>query len=380
MKGALVVLFGATLAWLLAPTVLGGPEPPPLWTEADLPVAAVAPVENGWPEMISPLRDTDPPPRELLDLLAADKEGRPRIERARALRAPLAAALDSEPAREALAAFERAIQKPRFADTCPVPREPQCMVFPLFKAHRAALLASIRKAEAGDWPSSITLLARTLRADIDFAATARSSPTAYLIAVASLREASEVASDLFETYRAERARDQAIPPPGEVAVAALTSLDAALAGFDPSVLDGRRVIIADYLFAHEAVDHITTLESWQLRAIGDEAAPDFGMTVKSRLYGFFSSLLLDRGATQSEINARYRALHDAVAVSAPPPSFPLERDEPFWWLYNLTGKVLLDGRQIDWSEPLSRMSNGRERIEALRPGLRKLAQDLSRAS
>ena len=100
MKGVLVVLFAATLAWLLAPTVLGGPEPPPLWTEADLPIAAVAPAENGWPEMVSPVRSTNPFPREILDLLAADKEGRPRTERARALRAPLAAALDTEPARD----------------------------------------------------------------------------------------------------------------------------------------------------------------------------------------------------------------------------------------------------------------------------------------
>jgi len=378
MKGALVVLFAATLAWLLAPTVLGGPEPPPLWTEADLPIAAVAPAENGWPEMVSPVRSTNPFPREILDLLAADKEGRPRTERARALRAPLAAALDTEPARETLAAFERAIQKPRFADTCPAAVAEPCIVFPLFSAHRTALLASIRKAEGGDWPSSITLLAKTLRADIDFVTTARSSLVAYLIAIASLRDASEVASDLFETYRVERARDPSIPPLGEGAVAALTSLDAALAGFDPSALNGRRGIIADYLFTHKAVDQVTTLESWLLHDTGDAAAPGSGGTVKSRLFRFFASLLLDRGATQSELNARYKALHDAVAASAPPPSFPLERDKPFWWLYNLTGKALLDVRQVDWSEPLGKMSEGSARIEALRPGLRKLSQDLSR--
>jgi hypothetical protein len=378
MKRALVVLFGATLAWLLAPTVLGGPEPPPLWTEADLPIAAVAPAENGWPEMVAPLRDTDPPPRELLDLLAADKEGRPRIERARALRAPLAEALDAEPTREVLAAFERAIQKPRFADTCPAALEQPCIIFPLFKAHRTALLASIRKAEGGDWTASITLLARILRADIDFVTTARSSLVAYLIAISSLRDASEVASDLFETYRAERARDPSIPPLGEGAVAALTSLDAALAGFDPSVLSGRRGIIADYLFVHKAVDQVTTLESWLLNPTSPAAAPGSGVTVKSRLFRFFASLLLDRGATQSEINARYKALHDAIAASSPPPSFPLERDKPFWWLYNLTGKALLDLRQVDLSEPFGRMSESSARIEALRPGLRKLTQDLSR--
>ncbi len=378
VKGTLVVLFGATLAWLLAPTVLGSQEPPPLWTEADLPLAAVAPAENGWPEMTSPVRSPDPLPRELLDLLAADKAGRTRIERARAIRAHLAASLDAEPARETLAAFERALQKPRFADTCAVALEPPCVVFPLFNAHRTALLASIRKAEGGDWPSSITLLAKTLRADIDFVTTARSSPTAYLIAIASLRDASEVASDLFETYRAERARDPSLPPLGEGAVAALTSLDAALAGFDPSALNGRRGLIADYLYAHKAVDQATSIESWQFHATGDAAAPDPGGTVKGRLFHFFASLLLDRGATHSEINARYKALHDAVAASAPPPSYPLERDKPFWWLYNLTGKVLLDARQVDWSGPLGKMVEGSARIEALRPGLRKLSQDLSR--
>lgn len=378
MKGALVVLGAATLAWLLAPTVLGGPEPPPLWTEADLPMATVAPAENGWPEMVSPGLASNHFPKEILDLLGADKEARPRIERARALRAPLAAALDTEASRAVLAAFERAIQKPRFADTCPAALEQPCIVFPLYNAHRTALLASIRKAEGGDWPSSITLLAKTLRADIDFVTTARSSLVAYLIAVASLSSASEVASDLFETYRAERARDPSMPPLGEGAVAALTSLDAALAGFDPSLLDGRRGVIADYVYTHRELDQATAPEKWLLHETGDAGAPGSGRTVKSHVFGFFSSLLLDRGATQTELNARYKALHDAVAASASLPKFPLESEKPFWWLYNLTGKALLDARQVDLSRPFSTLSEGGARIEALRPGLRKLSQELSR--
>lgn len=379
LKIALVALFAlgvAAVAWLLASTVLGSPEPPPLWTEADLP-AAPEPSQNGWHEIVTPSGASVSLPPELVALVRSDNpnESRPLLERARAQEARLTEALNTTPARDALAAFERALTKPRFADACPVDLEQPCRVLPLLGAHRTALLESLRRALAKDWSSSITLLARTLRADIDFATTSRSL-ISHLIALANLGDASALAGSLFEAYRAERARDPSVPELGQDAAAALTSLDADLARLDPSTLDARRAVITDYLIARKAPDLLGTTDLLALRPAGaasGQAEPSQGL-----LSRVFTPLLFDRGATQTEINARFAALRDAVAASAPPPKLPVGRERPFWWLYNFTGKAMLDVLALDWSGPLRDVSAYRARIEALRPGLRKLAQDLSR--
>jgi hypothetical protein len=373
---ALAALAALAVAWLLAPTVLGGPEPPPLWTEADLP-AAPDPPQNGWHEIVTPSRANVSVPPDLVALLRSDNpnETRPLLERARAQETLLGDTLKNKPSQDALAAFERALAKPRFADACPVRIEQPCRVFPLLGVHRTALLESLRRALAKDWPGSVTLLAKTLRADIDFATTSRTL-VSHLIALANLRDASELAGNLFEAYRAERARDPSTPALGEGAVAALTSLDADLARLDPSTLDARRAVIADYLIARKAPDLLGTSDLYALRPVdpaSGQAEPREGL-----LSRIFTPLLFDRGATQAEINARFAALRDAIAASAPPPTFPVGRERPVWWLYNFTGKAMLDALVLDWSGPLRTVAESRARIEALRPGLRKLAQDLSR--
>jgi hypothetical protein len=372
----LAALVVAVVAWLLAPTVLGGPEPPPLWTEADLP-AAPDPLQNGWSEVVAPSRANVSIPPEIVALLRSDNpnETRPLLERARAQEVLLGETLNTKPSRDALAAFERALTKPRFADACPVKLEQPCRVFPLLGAHRTVLLESLRRAMAKDWPGSVTLLAKTLRADIDFATTSRAL-VSHLIALANLRDASELATNLFEAYRAERASDPGAPALGQDAVAALTSLDADLARLDPSSLDARRAVIADYLIARKAPDLLGTTDLYALRPVdpaSGQAEPREGL-----LSRVFTPLLFDRGATQTEINARFAALRDAVAASSPPPTFPIGRERPFWWIYNFTGKAMLDAFALDWSGPLRTVSESRARIEALRPDLRKLAQALSR--
>lgn len=375
LKITVGLLFGATLAWLMAPTVFGAPEPPPLFTEADLPAAPAA-ADNGWSEPALHARAGIDIPSELQALLRPGGEGPSRVERARTLRATIAETLDREPVRERVAAFERAIDKPRFADACPVPLQEPCLVFPLLRAHQAALLDALRKADGASFPDAVTLLAKTLRADLDFATTSRTF-IANMIGLTNLRDASEVAADVFEAYRAERARDPSIPALDPRAVAALSLLDGELARLDPKALDARRGIVAEYLLARKATDYVADPNSWQLRAEATQEGEGQGPTMKDRLFGFLAPLLLDKGATQATINARHTALRDAVATSAPLPTFPAERDKPLWWLYNVTGEVLLDSMRVDLSGPLRTAAESRARIEALRPVLRKLAQDLS---
>ena len=112
-----------------------------LCAEADLP-AAPDPLQNGWSEVVAPSRANVSIPPEIVALLRSDNpnETRPLLERARAQEVLLGETLNTKPSRDALAAFERALTKPRFADACPVKLEQPCRVFPLLGAHRTVLL------------------------------------------------------------------------------------------------------------------------------------------------------------------------------------------------------------------------------------------------
>jgi hypothetical protein len=348
---------GALAAVLALPTVVGlwafvlwataRPLPAPLWTDADLP-APPPREQNGWvalsPSVVGAVPHGDGATAKVLALRAEDPA--PRLARVAAQRPAIDGLLDTPAAREKLAAFEHAVELPRFADACAPAVEADCHLLARYNVERLAMLEALRHGADGRWGQGLTLAARTARADLDLAASTRSL-VSHLLALSLLPQSLDVTVALLGAHKQANAA-----PLDGAAIDALRSLSRSLAAFDPEQLSARRGVIAEYLMMRRVL------------VTGEGIDETFGRAP--------ASILLDRGATQLELDRVASAAMAAALGKAPPPR-PDETLPALWWLHNPMGKQLLFEARLDWAGVLAKVAAKRAVIDGLR---REASQEL----
>jgi hypothetical protein len=171
----------------------------------------------------------------------------------------------------------------------------------------------------------------------------------HLLALSLLPQSLDVTVALLGAHK----QADAAPLDG-AAIEALRSLSRSLAAFDPEQLSARRGVIAEYLMMRRVL------------VTGEGLDEGFGRAP--------TSILLDRGATQIELDRRSSAVMAAALGKAPPPPHPDDTLPALWWVHNPIGKQALRASQIDWQEVLAKVAAKRVVIDGLR---REASQELA---
>ncbi len=285
-----------------------GPAP---WTPSDLPQLPSA-AENGWallPISLHDCRDLELDPEDLWGSL-------------------------DRLAPDELEAFERTCQahadpvlsRPRFVEGC-APGEP-CNPIPTLELFRASQATVVWLAREQRWVEAADRWSRDLDRLKDLGTHARS--IVMHLTVAALLE------DHVAVAEALRAR---VPPNAQDAFN--THMRISLSRSDLAAWNLSRGIVADYLFLRTELERVSG--EW----------------------------VLDRAQTIDLLTAKVEA-HVAYAEgrgSRPVPR--LYRSSTGWWLYNATGKRILDGSTVDFADHADAF---RTKCDNVASGLQRLAE------
>ncbi len=356
-RGALVAAcsFGA---WAFANAVSHHAVPPAPWSSADLPPAPPAD-QNGWALLQEGERS--PMPRELASLLTGTSGG--LWARALEARPALERFLDEGPSRRALARYEAALARPRFADGR-TPERPEGHHLRVYEMHRFGAAEALARGFRHEFEPAFALSNAMLRADLDYVATARST-LALLVASAQLRDSMALAEALLDALAAQPAEDREGPlaaKRGYLARPGTNELAALLGRISPEHFDARFAIMGENL----SLRGVLTEAAEKGRGLPLEPMP-------------LSSLFFDLGATLEALDTSHRELMahvTAPAGSAPPlAERPRAQNHVGWWLLNPAGDMTLDTMTIDWHSVLAKFDDHRARTLAARTALLERLND-----
>jgi hypothetical protein len=284
---------------LLVPTVLiyvvnhiDTDVPPPLWTEADLPIPAEA--ENGWTSIkhydsmtISGI-DLEP----IDKLLAAARDGTPLADLGRLFQP---ARVVAAKIREHTAICSQAFERKRLVIPCISLDTHACTTEPVDICSQLASFAALDDTARGS-PSGAALMANVIRRLTDAAA---NSPHAWMQArlLLSLRRAIHHGAVIIKWRRADA-------EPVRASLRAITD----------ETLPVKHLVVASYLIKHMALRQaLERTDTW----------------------------LLDEGDIVNGLNAAFEAAARGGSL-APPPDHTTGL---FWWFDNPVGKRMLDAVQ-----------------------------------
>jgi hypothetical protein len=350
-RGALVAA-GSFGAWAFANAVSHHAVPPAPWSSADLPPLPPAD-QNGWALLQEGERP--PMPRELASLLVGTSGG--LWARALEARPALERFLDEAPSRRALARYEAALARPRFADGR-TPEQPDGHHVRVYEIHRFGTAEALARAFRHEFEAAFALSNAMLRADLDYVATAK-SPLALLVASAQLRDSLALAEALLDALAAQPSADREgllAVKRGYLAHPGTNELAALLGRISPEQLDARYPIMAENL----ALRSVFTESAEKAQGVPLELMP-------------LSSLFFDQGATIEALDTFHREL--MAQVTAPPGSVPPLADRPRaqdelgWWLLNPAGDLTLDMTTAAWHSFLAKFDEHRARSLATRDAL-----------
>ncbi len=311
---AFAVLIGG---WILLHVARSKGEVKPLWTEADLPALPPA-EENAWTVLVSRSDELkgDSLPEDLKKLLEA-----PTNELLLTRAGDVSSWLEKPGSLKRLFLLDEALEKPRFADACPLTVDSNCPYMPLMQTHDLAELRIVEAVGKGKPAEAIALADKLLRADLMFLGSTRS-----LIGTIIASKNAE-ASMRLAGFAVDAVPTDAPLQEGELS-RNLTALSATLESATGNDWSMSRAIKGEYLVGESA---ITTL--------GAQAAGSGGM----------AQYLFDRKNTIELLQPYYVALNEAAETPAgktPPPS-PRFTGEGMWWAYNPTGKYALDMMMVE---------------------------------
>lgn len=304
---AALVLLALALTYPIVHLVAKRPLPPPLATEADLgPVPP--PEENGFVDLQAYMKmrtQTSVVPTDVRRIVA--NEAVPPPAEVMAAMPSLEAFLATEPARSDARAMQTALAKPRWADPCPVRIDADCRVISLVAIHDAyvaKLLVDAAKAPDGGVDAAMALVER----DLALLASGRSL-LFHAIAVRNLGSSFHALA-----FAASRA-------PAE----ARSALAAKLGALPLDAVSAERAAMTEHVLLR--------------KVLAGEWAAD--APKHSWLRWSF-----DPGRTAEIADACQKPLLAALRAHTPlpPPCEPPEKGLGFW-LYNPTGKLILQGMQ-----------------------------------
>jgi hypothetical protein len=340
-RGAAAVL-AIFVAWAFANVAMHRSVPPPPWSAGELPVDPPA-EQNGW-QLLQENNARVALPREVSTILAsppgglwaAASDGRSALDRF----------FDDDATRRALARYEVALALPRFADAQEI--EPhKGNHLPIYALHRVGEAEVLRRALRGEFVGAFALNNAMLRADLDFAATAKSL-LARGVASASIKGSLALSEALL---------DGAGPLAGEGAAGRGRAELAGLLGrLSPEHFDLRNAIVAENLSLHHTLPH--EAEMTPGRELG-------------RLS--LATLFYDPGSTLEAIDARHREI--MAHITAPPGSArpigePRRPREGFgWWLLNPIGARAIEATDVDWGSFVAKNTDARTTSLARRDAL-----------
>jgi hypothetical protein len=306
-------LLAAPLGWVAAHHV--GPAPEPLFVDSDLP--DLPPTADNGCARIRPNVPAVDVPFEIFELVHAPMENDaadPPSWEAVLTEAERIESLVSDPATERDRAHAVDVfSAPRFVDSSAPRIERVVPALSILGLHRWVEAQVLASAIEGDLAGALALSTTLARADFDFLMTARSL-VAWVVAVVDARRAVRLVELLVASGgvppervipNVDRARDRLL----EV-----------LGGFERDAVAVDRAIVFEYLLGRHAIGAGTPTE-----------------------IGFFGALTFDRRDTLVRLADAYAELGAYARDPSPPkPALVPPREATGWWLYNPTGKLLID--------------------------------------
>lgn len=316
----LAILVALVVLWIGAQFALRRPRPVLLFTQADLPPIP-PPVDNAWEVLNNEVAATNEPERPDKDI-GAICDGKAtftdRWARAEAHAEQLAKIASDGQTVKWLGVIDKAAALPHYADACPVQFTPKCLrPLSLLAWHQLQEAVVLDAAVHHRWEDAFVRALQMTRMDTQFLPSARSTLN-QSVARADVHRSIKLIDTLLDGAAHQKESGQG--PDATRLTEFARQIEALLVRVQEKDVDPLKAVIAEYLFAVYAVEHLTE--------------------VPNSRFSRFSSILYDQGHTLEMLNGQYEQYVAFARAGGTGPA-PVFRRPWGWFLRNPYGHLAL---------------------------------------
>ncbi len=315
LAGIAVIL----LLWSAAQVGLRRTRPAPLFSESDLP-ALVPPGENGWEILRNAWRSVGEPKRpekEVAEICDAKASFEDRWSLAEGRAQKL-----SDVAHDAskwIVLLDKAFERPRFTDSCPIQLETNCpRGVQLLALHQIQESVVLHDAQSGRWDDAFARTVKMARTDVDFLPSGRSA-IGQAVSQSNVHRTMKLVGALLDGAAKEA---NAGKGPDATKVASFAKeIDGHLSKIRAEDMEPMRAVVAEYLYSLSAFD--------------------FTLGPLREKYGPITTIIYDPGHSVEMLNGRFEklaAFARAGGVGIPP---EFHRSST-WFLRNPMGQRIVE--------------------------------------